>query len=338
MLTSPSKTRRLALFAAASIAGIAAVAAPGDVALAKDKGAEAPIQATVDATVTQFKSIEIDGVKIAYREAGDPRKPTILLLHGFPTSSHMFRELMPILAEKYHVLAPDYPGFGASDMPPMEDFEYSFANLASVMNEFVAAKGVDSFTLYAMDYGAPIGYRLFDMAPERVAGLIIQNGNAYEEGLKDFWEPFKAYWAEPTPANAKPLRAFLEFDAQVWQYTHGVPDEAIALVSPDNWHHDQFLLDRPGAKDIQIELFKSYGTNVPEYAKWQAKFREFQPPALIVWGKNDHIFPPEGAFPYERDLDDVELHLLNAGHFVLETHLEYVAEEIMDFMKREVSS
>ncbi len=338
MLTSKSKARKLVLLAAASIAGITAVATTSAVALTAAKTVEVPIEATVDATVTQFKSMEIDGVKIAYREAGDPKRPTILLLHGFPTSSHMFRELMPILAKDYHVLAPDYPGFGASDMPSMEEFEYSFANLAAIMNKFVEAKNVDSFTLYAMDYGAPIGYRLFDMAPARVAGLIIQNGNAYEEGLKDFWKPFKAFWAEPTAANAEPLRAFLEFDAQVWQYTHGVPDEAIALVSPDNWHHDQFLLDRPGAKDIQIELFKSYGTNVPEYAKWQEKFREFQPPALIVWGKNDHIFPPEGAFPYERDLNDVEMHLLNAGHFVLETHLEYVAEEIMEFMRRETSS
>ncbi|MEL6257777.1 MAG: alpha/beta hydrolase [Pseudomonadota bacterium] len=330
---------RLAFASAIGVSTFLLGVASIDAASANDRtSGDGLIQANVETDTVQFKSMEIDGLTVAYREAGDPSRPTILLLHGFPTSSHMFRELMPILAKKYHVLAPDYPGYGASDMPAMSDFEYSFASLAATMDKFVEAKGVNTFTLYAMDYGAPVGYRMFNDAPERVSGLIIQNGNAYEEGLETFWDPFKVFWANPTDENAEPLRAFLEYDAQVWQYTHGVPEAALSLVSPDNWHHDQFLLDRDGAKDIQVQLFKSYGTNVPEYANWQEKFRKHQPPALIVWGKNDHIFPPAGAYPYLRDLEDVEMHMLDAGHFVLETHLDFVADEILDFMAREVSA
>ena len=333
-----STPRKTALFVAAAVAALAVSFVAFDTTKAEQRTSPgAVVKAVIDHTTVQQKSIQIDGVAIAYREAGDPNRPTILLLHGFPTSSHMFRELMPILAERYHVLAPDYPAYGASDMPSMEEYEYSFANLAMTMDAFVKRKGVDNFTLYAMDYGAPVGYRLFDMQPERVNGLIIQNGNAYEEGLQDFWDPFRTFWADPTAKNAEPLRAFLEFDAQVWQYTHGVPEDALTLVSPDNWHHDQFLLDRPGSKDIQIELFKSYGTNLPLYAEWQREFREHQPPTLIVWGQNDHIFPPAGAYPYLDDLEDVEFHLLDAGHFVLETHLDFVSSEILDFMDREIA-
>lgn len=237
-----------------------------------------------DRTV-RHRKIEIQGVEIAYREAGDPTRSTIVLLHGFPTSSHMFRELIPRLAERHHVLAPDYPGFGASEQPPLEAFDYSFANFADVIDAFLRAKTIDRYALYLMDYGAPVGFRVFAKHPEKVTGLVIQNGNAYEEGLKAFWDPLKAYWDDPTDENGAKLRPFFELDTTIWQYTHGIPDDAVELVSPDNWHHDQYLLDRPGNKDIQLKMFLSYGTNVPEYAKWQALFREHQPPALIMWGQ-----------------------------------------------------
>ena len=263
--------------------------------------------APTDVTDVRYRTLAVRGVDIAYREAGDPTKSTIVLLHGFPTSSHMFRELIPVLAQRYHVVAPDYPGFGASEMPDLDAFDYSFATFADVMDEFLQQKRIDRYTLYVMDYGAPVGFRLFAKHPERVTGFVIQNGNAYEEGLGEFWDPLKAYWAAPTPANGDPLRAFFELDATVWQYTHGVPDAALDLVSPDNWHHDQYLLDRPGNKDIQLRMFLSYGTNVPEYAKWQALFGEYQPPALLIWGKNDAIFPEAGAHPYKRDLTGVGL-------------------------------
>ena len=282
-------------------------------------------------TVT-MKKMEIDGLNIAYREAGNPDNPTVLLLHGFPTSSHMFRDLIPELASDYHVIAPDYPGFGASDMPDAADYDYSFANAAQVVTQLIDAEGVDDYAVYLMDYGAPVGYRMFAEHPERVTGFIIQNGNAYEEGLREFWDPIKAYWADPSTENGDALRGFLTMDATVWQFTHGVGD--VSKVSPDNYWHVQYLLDRPGNQEVQLEMFLDYGTNVDEYAKWQALFREHQPPALIVWGKNDHIFPTEGAHPYLNDLDDVEFHLLDTGHFALEEFGEVITAEIRDFLPR----
>ncbi len=278
------------------------------------------------------KKMEIDGLNIAYREAGNPENPMVLLLHGFPTSSHMFRELIPELASDYHVIAPDYPGFGASDMPDAAEYDYSFANAAGIVTQLIDAKGVDDYAVYLMDYGAPIGYRMFAEHPERVSGFIIQNGNAYEEGLREFWDPIKAYWADPSTENGDALRGFLTMEATVWQFTHGVGD--VSKVSPDNFWHVQYLLDRPGNQEVQLEMFLDYGTNVDEYAKWQALFREHQPPALIVWGKNDHIFPAEGAHPYLNDLDDVEFHLLDTGHFALEEYGEVIAAEIRDFLPR----
>jgi pimeloyl-ACP methyl ester carboxylesterase len=294
--------------------------------------AESVIAAEPAATTVRHRKMKIQGVEIAYREAGDPTRSTIVLLHGFPTSSHMFRELIPRLAEQHHVLAPDYPGFGASEQPALEAFDYSFANFADVIDAFLQAKTIDRYVLYLMDYGAPVGFRVFAKHPERVTGLVIQNGNAYEEGLKEFWDPFKVYWDDPTEENGAKLKPFFELDATIWQYTHGIPDDAVELVSPDNWHHDQYLLDRPGNKDIQLKMFLSYGTNVPEYAKWQALFREHQPPALIMWGRGDQIFPVDGAHPYERDLETVEKHILDTGHFALETHLEFIAERIRGFL------
>ena len=292
-----------------------------------------PSIADSSGTDARYRSLEIQGIDIAYREAGEATNPAIVLLHGFPTSSHMYRELIPKLADRYHVIAPDYPGFGASDMPALNEFEYSFENYANVVEELLDKKGIKKYALYVMDYGAPVGFRLFAKNPEKVTGFIIQNGNAYDEGLAEFWDPIKSYWADPSVKNKEALRgALLTIDATKWQWTHGIPDDKVELVSPDNWHHDQYLLDRPGNKDIQLAMFLSYRTNVDEYTKWQQLFRDHQPPALIVWGKGDYIFPPVGAHPYERDLQNVEKHIIDAGHFVLETHLDFVSERIRNFM------
>lgn len=281
------------------------------------------------------RSVEIDGLQVAYREAGSPESPTVLLLHGFPTSSHMFRNLIPALADQFHLVAPDYPGFGSSSMPTLNDFDYSFDNFARIIQKFTDALSLDRYSLYLMDYGAPVGFRLAAARPERIQSLIIQNGNAYEEGLRDFWKPIKAYWAEKSDENAKTLRdSLLTLAATKWQYTHGVQDET--RIPSDNWFHDQYLLDRPGNKDIQIELFSSYGTNPPLYPAWQQYLRDHQPPTLIAWGKNDYIFPAEGAEPYKRDLNDLEFHLLDAGHFVLEDQGDLVAGLMRDFLNRKV--
>jgi pimeloyl-ACP methyl ester carboxylesterase len=284
---------------------------------------------------TKFGYETIDGLRIAYREAGDPANPTVLLLHGFPTSSHMFRNLIPDLAADYHVIAPDFQGFGASDMPSAETYDYTFDNLAGTVEELLERKNIENYTLYLVDYGAPVGYRLFADAPEKVTGFIIQNGNAYEEGLPEFWDPIRAYWADPSEENAAPLRAFLGIEGTKWQFTHGTrnPD----AISPDNYWHVQYLLDRPGNAEVQLELFYDYRTNLTLYPEWQALFREHQPPALVVWGKNDQIFPAEGAHPYRQDLTNVEFHLLDTGHFALEEDGAFIAEEIRNFLEREVN-
>ncbi len=279
-----------------------------------------------------FRTESIDGLNIAYREAGDPSRPTILLLHGFPTSSHMFRNLISVLAENYHVIAPDFPGFGASDMPKAAEFEYSFANIARMMTTLLDRKDVDRYSVYLMDYGAPVGFRMFAEHPERVSGFVIQNGNAYEEGLREFWDPIKAYWADPSTENGDALRGFLTLDATKWQFTHGVQNPE--TISPDNYWHVQYLLDREGNQEVQLDLFLDYGTNVTEYPKWQALFREHQPPALLMWGKNDHIFPADGAHPYKRDLTDIEFHLLDTGHFALEEYGPRIAERMIAFLDR----
>jgi len=284
------------------------------------------------ATGVAFQSQVIDGINIAYREAGDPANPTVLLLHGFPTSSHMFRELIPELAKNYHVIAPDYPGFGASDMPDAADYDYSFADAANKVTGLLDAVGVDDYSVYLMDYGAPVGFRMFAEDPTRVTGFIIQNGNAYAEGLREFWNPIKAYWAEPSTENGDALRGFLTLDATIWQFTHGVQDPS--AVSPDNFWHVQYLLDRDGNQEVQLEMFLDYGTNVGEYPKWQALFREHQPPALLMWGENDLIFPADGAHPYKRDLTDLEFHLLDTGHFALEEEGDKIASHMIDFLDR----
>ena len=281
------------------------------------------------------RSVEIDGLDIFYREAGLPTDPTILLLHGFPTSSHMFRNLIPRLSDRFHLVAPDFPGFGASSMPGLDEFEYSFDNIARVIEKFIEKREISSYSLYLMDYGAPVGYRIAASRPERVESLIVQNGNAYEEGLREFWKPIKAYWNEKTAENAKVLRdSLLTIEATKWQYTHGV--RSVETIAPDNWFNDQYLLDRPGNKDIQIELFHSYGTNPPLYPEWQAYLRQYQPPTLIAWGKNDYIFPAEGAEPYKRDLDNVDFHLLDTGHFALEEDGEVIANLMRNFLESRV--
>ena len=283
-----------------------------------------------NSNTTMHKTIEIDGLDIFYREAGSPTNPTILLLHGFPTSSHMFRNLIPTLADEFHLIAPDYTGFGASSMPRVDEFEYSFDKLADIVEKLTIRLELQKYFLYIMDYGAPVGYRLAAKYPDRVLGLIVQNGNAYEEGLRDFWQPIKAYWQNKTHEHAQTLADnLLTLEATKWQYTNGVRNpEAIA---PDNWFHDQYLLDRPGNQEIQLELFYSYGTNPPLYPQWQEYFRSFQPPTLIVWGKGDYIFPEEGAHPYKRDLKNLEFHILDTGHFALEEDLEKIANYIRRF-------
>jgi len=280
---------------------------------------------------TQYKTIKIDGQDIFYREAGPKNAPTIVLLHGFPTSSHMFRNLIPALSHKYHVIAPDYPGFGNSSMPLINAYNYSFDHLAEVIDEFLIKKEIDKYTLYMMDYGAPIGFRIATKHPERVQALIIQNGNAYDEGLLKFWDPIKIFWKDKTAKNAQVLRdTLLTIDATKWQYTDGVRN--IESISPDNWVMDQSKLDRPGNKDIQIELFYSYGTNPELYPEWQEYFRKYQPPTLLVWGKNDPIFPAEGAYPYKRDLKDIDFHILDTGHFALEEDGDIISDLILKFM------
>jgi pimeloyl-ACP methyl ester carboxylesterase len=277
-----------------------------------------------------FRTVSIDGLDIFYREAGSRSNPTILLLHGFPTSSHMFRNLMSALADRFHLVAPDYPGFGNSSMPTVSEFDYTFDRLAEIVEKFITALDLQKYSLYVMDYGAPIGYRIAAKYPKRVESLIVQNGNAYEEGLLEFWNPIKAYWQDRSPENADKLRPFFTLETTKWQYTNGVRN--LAAIDPDNWNLDQPLLDRPGNDEIQLALFYSYGTNPPLYPQWQEYFRKYQPPTLIVWGKNDYIFPAEGAYPYQRDLKDVEFHLLDTGHFALEEDGDAISSYIGQFL------
>ena len=287
-------------------------------------------------TQTLHKTINIDGVEISYREAGPVDVPTIVLLHGFPTSSHMFRNLIPALADLYHVVAPDYPGFGNSAQPEMEVFDYTFENLAKVMERFIEKLEIKKYSLYLMDYGAPIGFRLASRHPERIESLIVQNGNAYAEGLREFWDPIRAYWKNQSAENAAPLASFISPDGVKWQYTHGVRN--VETISPDNWNSDLHHLTREGNPAIQLALFYDYQNNVPHYPQWQAYFREHQPPTLIVWGENDHIFPAEGAHPYKKDLQNLEFHLLDTGHFALEEDGQLIATMIRSFLNKQLYS
>ena len=283
-------------------------------------------------TKVTHTTVKAGGLDVFYREAGPKDAPAILLLHGFPTSSQMFRNLIPALADGFRVIAPDYPGYGHSSMPPHDQFAYTFDNLARVIDDFTGKVGLTKYALYVQDYGAPVGYRLAVAHPERVTAIVVQNGNAYDEGLdNDFWKPIKAYWQEPKSKEKRDaIRNLLTYDATRWQYSDGVPNPE--LVSPDGAAHDQFLLDRKGNDEIQLDLFLSYGSNPPLYPAWQEYFRTHQPPMLIAWGKNDKIFPPAGAEPYQRDLKTLEYHLLDAGHFALETEGDTIAGLMREFL------
>lgn len=289
-----------------------------------------------DSATVRYRTQDVEGVSIFYREAGPSDGPVVVLLHGFPTSSHMYRNLIPKLADRYRVIAPDYPAFGQSAVPDRKTFAYTFAHYAQLVDGLLAKLGAKRYALYVQDYGAPVGYRLALLHPERISGLVVQNGNAYEEGLRDFWKPIKAYWADGSAEHRNALRAGLTAQATRSQYVDGVRDPS--RVAPDTWVHDQALLDRPGIDEIMLDLFKDYGTNVALYPKFQAFFRDKRPPTLIVWGKNDVIFPTEGAAPYLRDLPDAELHLLDTGHFALEDQGDTIAHLMRDFLDRRVAS
>jgi pimeloyl-ACP methyl ester carboxylesterase len=285
--------------------------------------------------MTRYRTVSIDGLDIFYREAGSRDNPTILLLHGYPTSSHMFRNLIPALADQFHLVAPDYPGFGYSSMPAVDEFDYTFDHLTEVIAGFIDAIGLKRYSLYLMDYGAPIGYRLATQNPERVETLIVQNGNAYEEALGDFWKPMRAYWQSKTPENAEQVRQTMTPEGTKRYYTTGVKN--LENLSPDTWTLDQHFLDRPGNLAIQLALKYSYQSNVLLYPQWQAYFREYQPPTLVVWGQNDRGFLVEGAYAYKRDLQNLEFHLLDTGHFALEEDGNAIADHIRYFLTTHVS-
>lgn len=274
------------------------------------------------------RTIAVSGHQVFYREAGDPANPTLLLLHGFPTSSHMFRDLIPQLAEHYHVVAPDLPGFGFTQSPA--GFSYRFDSLAQVIGQFTEALGLKRYALYVFDYGAPVGFRLALANPERVAAIVSQNGNAYEEGLSTGWNPIQTYWREPTEANRAALRAFLSPETTKWQYVHGVADES--LVAPESYTLDSALMARPGNDEIQLDLFLDYASNVALYPKFQDYFRTHRPPLLAVWGKHDPFFLPPGAEAFRRDNPKAEVHFFDTGHFALETHADEIAETMRRFL------
>ena len=279
-----------------------------------------------------FQKVDVDGFKIFYREAGPKDAPVLLLLHGFPTSSHMFRDLIPLLAGKYRVVAPDLPGFGQSDMPTHKEFKYSFDALAERIERFTEVIGLKRFAVYVFDYGAPTGFRLAMRHPERITAIVSQNGNAYEEGLSDGWNPIRAYWKDPSAANREALRAFLQPDTTVWQYTHGVPNTA--AVSPDGYSLDNYHLARKGADDVQLDLMGDYKSNVALYPTFQQYFRTHKPSLLAAWGKNDPFFLSPGAEAFKRDIPNATVRFFDTGHFALETHAAEIAAAIRDFLPR----
>ncbi|WCM18593.1 alpha/beta hydrolase [Paraburkholderia bryophila] len=279
-----------------------------------------------------YRTADVDGFNVFYREAGRPGAPKLLLLHGFPSSGHMFRDLIPKLADRFHIVAPDLPGFGQSDMPARETFAYTFDNLANVIDRFTEVIGFDRYAVYVFDYGAPTGFRLALRHPERITAIISQNGNAYEEGLSEGWNPIRAYWQDASPANREALRAMLTLETTRWQYTHGVPDTA--SVSPDGYTLDAFYLNRPGADEIQLDLFGDYRNNVALYPAFQQYFRTHQPPFLAVWGQHDPFFLPPGAEAFRRDMPQAEVRFFDTGHFALETHASEIADAIGDFLIR----
>jgi pimeloyl-ACP methyl ester carboxylesterase len=287
-------------------------------------------------TTIQYRKVSVDGFNVFYRRAGDADAPALLLLHGFPTSSHMFRELIPALSDRFHVVAPDLPGFGQSDMPPRDKFTYTFAKLAEVIERFTEVIGLVRFAIYVFDYGAPTGFRMAVRHPERITAIISQNGNAYEEGLSEGWNPIRAYWQDASEKNRTALRAFLAPETTIWQYTHGVSDTS--RVSPDGYSLDNHYLMRPGADDVQLDLFGDYKSNVAMYPEFQAYFRKHKPPLLAAWGKNDPFFLPPGAEAFKRDIPGAQVRFFDTGHFALETHGEEIAEAIREFLPRAVGA
>ncbi|HEY0769348.1 MAG TPA: alpha/beta hydrolase [Sphingobacteriaceae bacterium] len=283
---------------------------------------------------TEFKTIKIKGIEIFYREAGRKTAPTLILLHGYPTSSHMYRNLIRELSDDYHLIAPDYPGYGKSEQPALSAFDYTFDNIAAITEELINKLNIGKFSLYLMDYGAPIGFRIAERNPKRIESLIIQNGNAYEEGLEEFWAPFRKYWKTKSPDERKILESFHSLDGLKWQYTHGVKNGS--AINPDNWEIDLRHLTRKENNDIQLAMFYDYQNNIKLYPKWQAYLRKHQPPTLIVWGKNDKIFPASGAEAYKKDLKTIDFHLYDAGHFALESNEEEIAVAIRNFLKKNI--
>jgi pimeloyl-ACP methyl ester carboxylesterase len=277
-----------------------------------------------------FRKADVDGFNIFFREAGPKDAQTLLLLHGFPSAGHMFRDLIPALADRFHLVAPDLPGFGQSDMPDRGAFTYTFDNVARVIDRFTEVIGLNRFAIYVFDYGAPTGFRLATWHPERVAAVISQNGNAYEEGLSEGWTPIRAYWEDPSQANRDALRSFLAPETTTWQYTHGVADPT--TVSPDGYSLDNFYLARPGADEVQLDLFGNYKSNVALYPTFQEYFRTHKPRLLAVWGKNDPFFLPAGAEAFKRDIPGSVIRFLDTGHFALETHASEIAATIRDFL------
>jgi len=280
-------------------------------------------------TVT-FRKVDVDGIRVFYREAGPKAAPTILLLHGFPTAGHMFRDLIPQLADRFRLVAPDLPAFGQSDMPARGTFTYTFENIANVIDRLTEVIGLRRFAVYVFDYGAPVGFRLAMRRPERITAIISQNGNAYAEGLSAGWNPIRAYWEVPSQANREALRTLLSPETTVWQYTHGVPDST--SVSPDGYSLDNFYLARPGADEVQLDLFGDYKSNVALYPAFQQYFRTSRPPLLAVWGKNDPFFLPPGAEAFRRDIPGAVVRFFDTGHFALETHAHEIAATIRDFV------
>jgi pimeloyl-ACP methyl ester carboxylesterase len=281
-------------------------------------------------TKIAYRQVQAGGLNVFYREAGTPGLPKLLLLHGFPSSSHMFRDLIPQLATEFHIVAPDLPGFGRTEMPARDKFAYTFDNFANVIEAFTEVVGFDRYAVYVFDYGAPTGFRLALRHPERIRAIITQNGNAYEEGLSEGWNPIQAYWRDPSVQNRQALRALLTPETTYWQYTHGVADPA--TVSPDGYGLDNYYMSRAGADEIQLDIFGDYKRNVALYPDFQAYFRAHQPPLLAVWGKNDPFFLPPGAEAFKRDIPAAKVRFFDTGHFALETHAGEIAAEIRAFL------